>query len=101
MSGNMTYSYALSFNEAKVFEFALNKTNTQRGTLTPPLPPLGPQEFFSLLIQEQLATFTNTFRNAILQQVSTKLQDVFISDHGDPMVQKAVLSALGLLDTQF
>ena len=101
MLNKMEYTYTFDFNEAKVFEFAINKTNAIRAKNKPPLPPHSQQEFFNLLVQEQVATFTDSFRNAVMQKVSEKLQKVFMSNHADPAVQKAVLSALGLLDIEY
>lgn len=98
MFGDMKYTYSLSFNEAKVFEFALNNTNVQRAALSPPLPALSPQEFFNILIQEQLATFTNSYRDLILNQIGIKLQEVFHPETGNSSTQKAILELLGLLD---
>lgn len=95
----MEYTYTFDFNEVKVFEFAINKTNAIRAGNKPPLPPHSQQEFFNLLVQEQVATFTDSFRNAVMQKVSEKLKKVFMSNQADPAVQKAVLSALGLLDS--
>lgn len=93
----MSYSYEFSFDEAKVFEFTLNQTNTTRTQRTPPLPPLSAREFFDSWIAAHLESYTVLFQAAVMAAVTNRLQQIF-QPNGDQAAQKAVLVALGLTD---